>query len=541
MTAPTPRVLLLAVQRPELELSRIQQVLHSQGYQPQPMPDGGEQRPAWLFTTADGRDEVRLYLILELGVLRFLATGPQAESLTTLFRQALPSLDPQLLTDRLASTSHPLEQRVFVTMLILTHATAAEAMDALGQELMDRGPDEVREGVVQGLALLESPDAMRHLRAIQKAHADTALADLAGRALQALASLGLEDEDPEHLLEQAENTLDDNPEEALELLERAELAGLKAPRLHLVRARALRHLERFEEAVQSASRATSHRALIGDAALEQARAFEALGRSEDAAAAAQRAVDAGIEAASAILARLRLNQAPAADASGRLAQLSEAIDQYPNDAQLREQRAPLLIEAQRYTDALSDLEVVLAAQPDHPRALVYQAEALLGAKHLLKALKTASALDFEAAPKLLRHALTLKPRVYFALDQHERARTTLASHERRYPDFPELRFARALALEALDRTDEAQALYTEVLEEAPAQELVGRIQPVLYNAPEAWNALSDTPISATPRPDRVSGADTLDSFFKTCLSCGTMALARRSTCKQCSGRDFLEA
>ncbi len=541
---PTPetRILLIASQQPQQELGLLAQLLGSQGYTPQQPDPKSKQSRAVVFSTADDQANAVLRLYPDLGVLRLALRGGNAEELAQAIASYLPVVPFDTIMTQIEKGRTRAEQRIFAILLILSFPSASPAMQAIGQQMLAAGPDEIRQGIIQGLAFLESPDVGPELEKIAQDFAGQATAELAEKAMEQLVERGLIVESPASVTKRAADLVLSHPDQALALLDGLDPAQPPPPQAILVRGQALRALGHFAQAIAALQQPPPGE-WAARCLLERALAHE---QSGDITAAAEdigdaRALAPGVEAIENAFARIALAAEQGGDSPDqRLAKLDAAILAQPEDGALRLQRATAYLAAARCADAQADLAVAAKHAATDPRLPTLQAEAHLGAGHLGAALYAASLAAKTFAPQQERQALLLRSRVFFALDEARRALAAARDVVNKHPEWAEAWLAVGLALEGLGEEERAQSAYEQALQREAASAAVGRLQPRLYRATPLWTRCSGDTLPQQPAPARKSGAEAVDPLFKRCLDCGTLTIQRRTSCKSCSSRDFLE-
>jgi tetratricopeptide (TPR) repeat protein len=545
-TPPREQVLLVAMQQPEYDLMNLSKLLASRGLSPLDQhPSGDPENPRWTFRTLDGKSQIQLQMFGELGVYRLMLLGAEAITVAQMIPQMLPVLSPNLLAQRVQTARAPEERQVLLALLLLCFPSASIAMTQLGP-LLQQGDPEVTLGVIMGLRLMESAEAAEFLdQIVQQSPPESPVALAAADAYAALVALGVVKPklDPTQALQEIEDTLDAKPDDALKRLQELSDAGFSSALASLLRARALAKLARWDEVNASLTPALSAPDTRARALLLRARLLERQGDPHGALAevsAALRLPDAPPEAA-ALESRLSLlldasQQSP----TQQLSQLDLAVSSSPDDPELRLQRAPLLLLLSRPDDALADVKVALKRLPDDPRAAVLEVEANLQRGALLSALQRPTPAPASLPPSMRLQASLQRGRIYLALDDMDRASRAFAETLNR-DAAPEAALGQALALDLLGANPAlAQRLYARALDALPAADLLSSLRPTLYAAPpHAPAALSGIPLC--DRPASRIGVDTIDPLFKYCLDCGTAALNRRTQCKACGSKTFLEA
>lgn len=542
-TSTDRRVLLILAQRPEQELNALLQILSTQGI-------GIDQAAAqqrgtsWPLRTTDGRDAGRVALMPELGVFRVLLQGERAAAAEQLVSSYLPVMQPDSILAQADTARSTMEQQVYGVMAVLAFADAQTAMASAGNRLLATGKEALQQGVVQGLLLIESADASRYLEQIAREHVDKPLGDLARRGLAMLAERGLASETPETLVTRAQAALDKGEhEEALELV--AVLLEMPEPpsAALLIAAKALRALGRPDDVVRFVPRPPAGPG-AAEILTERGLAFERLGRLQEAWDEVRLALELEPDLNAAKNARQRLElQRDRANQSleEQLASLDAAIEQNPQDGALYLQRAQARLQSGRALDALSDLTAAEKARVEDTATLeTVRAEAALTARHYAEALRAATRAQANADALPERTGL-LRGRAFLALDEPERAANAFAKTRREEPRLAaEASLGRAIALELLGRADDARKDYQEALSHGHKLEpLLARLKPITYKPTPILTEIGGRPLEPQPPASHKLGDQQIDALFKVCLECGSPALARRTSCRDCGGRDFV--
>lgn len=544
-SSPPPReqVLLVAMQNPEYDLLNLSKVFGNRGLSPLDQhPSGDPENPRWTFRTLDGKSQILLQMFGELGVYRLTLQGPEALALLQAIPSMMPILAPNLLAQRIQMARTPEERQMILALLVLSFASADVAMSQLGP-LLQQGDPDLLSGLIMGLRLMESAEAAEHLSYISKAlPPGSPIADAAADAYNHLVALGVAKPklDPETVLAQVEPLIEINPPGALEKLDALAETGFSSPRAALLRARALVALDRWDESAPFVSQALQDPACRPTALFLQARLAERHGDLAAARASVRESLKLAPtdEAARAFDARLTLQLDASHQSPEQQRQhLDAAISQNPDDPELRLQRAALLLQLGLPADALRDVQAARAhAKPDDARLDLYEVEAHLRRGAYLSALQKHITNLALLPPSLRRQAALQRGRIYLALDDAERAARAFAETLNR-DAYPEAALGQALAIE-LQNPAFAQKLYARALDASPPAALLASLQPILYAA-RPLCPIHGLPLSA--RPASRIGADIIDPMFKYCLDCGTAALNRRTSCKNCGSKTFLSA
>jgi len=535
---PKDQVLLIPSRDPQHELAGLGQILSTRGFGAGKRGKPGLSGERFIFDDPTKSTQVELRLLMELGVMRLLVRGEKSAEVVATIGDYLPVMPVAAILKQLSTARSQMEVQLFTTLVLLAFPDAKSAMRSVGQQLLDQDNDDLASAVVQGLLLLESPDAMPFLRAFAASKPESEAGKLAVRAQELLTQNGLAGETPEDLIAKAERALEKTPEKALEWLEEAAAAGVFSPRLPLLKARALRALGRLEEGLAALAEIEPGE-LEAESLFARGLFCEDLDSAEDAIADYSRVLELEPEheGAKRGVTRLRLAAQGAAGPSD-LAQLDEAVDTYPADPSLRIQRAVARMGLGRFSEALVDLAEAKKWDPDNQAIVVHQAEAELGVGLYAQALHSGVLAHKQAPPALKARAVLLPGRAYLALDEPERANAAFSSVARELPELPAAHLGRGIALELLGQPEKARASYETALKGGSAVALWSQLKPLTYRPLAIWEQLG----GAAPfveRPPHKAGVMPIDPLFKRCLGCGASALGRRTSCKVCGGREFL--
>lgn len=532
------KILLIASQAPQQELGLIAQVLQSQGFVQQSAAERDPNVHALLFYTQDRTNLVSIKLYQELGVLRLELTGGVTVQIAGALENYLQTLSSDKIEELYEAAQSGMEQRIYAILLVLCYVDATAAMNALRQKYLLEGNDAAREGLVQGIAFLESPDMGAALEEIEKATANTEVAKLARRAIDALADRGLLQESAEALLAKLQPIVDNNPQAVLEKLEK--LKEVPAP-LRFLHAKALRLLRRTDEALAILAEIHPHDPDAANAYVERATLREQGGYTNEAMDDTMRALtmDPQDAEAQSLFERLKLiKQQSGISDEEKLAQLDAALASSPDDPKLLIRRAETLLLLHKADTALLDLRRVESIAPTDPRLPALLSEALLEKGILGQALAEATKAQTIFAPTAKLEAKLLKPRVFFALNRPRMALPLFREIFTAMPNALVAAFGMALAYEWIGEAQSAKQIYDH-LDPSLARSFVQALKPVLYeNLPLAIAFCKDVELPISPLPSTVLDKEKQDPLFKRCAQCGALTLKRRTLCKECSGGSF---
>ena len=534
-----PRVLLIASQIPQQELGLIAQLLQSQGFR-QPSAAERSKNPGVLtFSTPDKANSVTLKFYQEIGALRLELNGDLASRIGDALGQYMEVLAPDKIDEFFAETQSDMERRIYAILLVLCYPNATTAMDALREKYFVKGNEATREGIVQGLAFLETPDVGRALEEIEIASKGTELATLARRAIDGLAERGTIRESVASFRAKIEAMIEDNPKAALELIEKYEEGGA-APEIRALHANALRLLGRMEDAMDLLEPIEDGDPDAADAYCQRALIREASGFAAQAMHDVQSAlvIDPHHALAAEIFRRLRLAlEHASASAEDRLAQYDRAVEATPDDANLRCQRAECYLELGRPADAIADLEVAAKSAPNDTRLPILMAEGYLAMRHLGAALDQATKARKNHAPAQRIDAWLLKIRVYMAMDLPTKALGAVHDVPAELRDAPEIAMCSAIVYESNGMQADAAALYS--LCGHAAREIFDRLRLRLYHdLPLLRAAIGADALELHEPPKTPLDLEEADPFFKRCDACGALTMKRRTYCRECSNGTF---
>ena len=527
-----PSVVLIASQMPQQELGIIAQLLQSQGYKQQPADK--RKSPLIHFETEDKANGVIIKFYQDIGALRLELRGTLSQKIGEALSQYMPPLTSELVEEYFAKSNSDMERRIYAILLVLTYADGTEAMKALKKAYIDDGNDATREGIVQGLAFMETPDVGTALETIEREFSGKEIANLARRAMDGLRERGIIRESCETFIKRVSGFIDSTPQEALEEIE----AYGEEPALRAMRAKALRLLGNVSEAGRLLDAIHVGDPDAADAFCERALLREATGQAAQALGDAQAALvcDAQHAQAQEIFARLSLVLSHSgASEEDKIDRLTHALESHPDDANLLCQRAECFLSVGDHDAALADLLVAQKSASNDPRLPLMMCEAYLGKRYLGFALEQATRAQKNHIPAQETAAWLLKPRVYMAMGETERAQSALHEIPAELRDAPIVSLCSAMVAEQLGRADDARSVYASLGDALPS--LLNALRPTL-RAPLSILAEFAGPQTVLPRPLQPLDAEPVDPFFKRCCECGALTMKRRTQCRECGGTLF---
>lgn len=534
-----PSILLIASQMPQQELGLIAQLLQSQGYRQQPASERPKNSAVLVFETADKTNSVAIKFYQEIGALRLELTGETSRKIGVALGQYMDPLSPERLDELFDMSQSDMERRIYAILLILAFPDAKAAMDELREKYFVNANDATREGIVQGLAFLETPDVGVVLEEIEKAYKDQNIAVLARRAIDGLFERGLIRESVSSFKNKIEALVDSKPDSALEQIEKYEADG-EVPELRALHAKALRLLGRMDEASSLLVEIDISDPDAGDAFCERALIREAAGFASQAMLDAQSALacSPSSELAAEIYKRLQLVlEHASASAEERLAQYSRALEANPDDVNLRCQRAECLLSLKKASEAIDDLTVAQKTAPNDLRLPMMLCEAYLAIRHLGCALDQASKAQKSHVPSQDVAAWLLKPRVFMAMNLPEKALTAIHEIPVEIRDCDEVELVSGVVEELLGNEENAKAHYDSIPEGHAA--IFNALNLSIYKSLPVFLKISGLDsILVRDAPATPLGDEPVDPFFKRCDACGALTMKRRTFCRECSNGSF---
>lgn len=536
-----PTILLIASQMPQQELGMIAQLLQSQGFNRQPMDHSQQGAPSLVFQTSDGASRVVIRFYQDIGALRLELSGDVALKIGEALSQYMPPLTPELVGKYFDEAQSDMERRIYAILLVLTYPDATTAMGAIRKTYFDGGNDATREGVIQGLAFLETPDTGCVLEGIERDFKGEAIAALARKAIDALSERGLIRESEASFVSKVRAVMASNPKGALEQIEKYEAQGT-APGVRAMHAQALRLLGRNDEASALLSEIHVSDPDAADAFCERACLRETAGQMQAAFGDAQSALVIEPEHAEAaeIFNRLKMILSQATGSTeDKLQQLDEALLSSPNDANLLCRRAECLMALKRSAEAVSDLKTAQKASPNDPRLPSMLCEAYLAEGMYGSALEQATRAIKNHVPGDDVHAWLLKPRVFMAIGDIERAHEAIHEIPVQWREAPQVVFLSSILFEALGKDDLALSYYETHSQSLKA--LFAEVSPILYrDLPLLRKVSGMADLEVREAPAYALGNEPRDPLFKRCAHCGALTIKRRSQCKECGNEKFFD-
>ena len=534
------KILLIPSQMPQQELAMVAQLLQTQGYIQQSEEERKKNVHEIVFHTQDKANAVSMKFFQELGVLRLEFKGELSIRISMALTQYLEPLSVDAIVKYLDEVNSDMERRVYMVLLTIAFQDATAAYMYCDKKYLSGDNEAMREGFIQGVAFLETPDAGPVLEELEKKFAGKPTAELARKAINALSERGLITESVQSLKTKIEACIDDNPQSALDILDKC---NPMPPQLRYLRAKALRLLHKTDEAFAllknisgnepDAAQAFAERAILHEQNGELAAAHDDIldALTLDAQNPAFRTVYDRLE--------LILKQQNAS-AEQRVRQLTQAIERAQGDPNLLFQRAECYLSMNQPHDAIQDLKGAERLAPNDPRLPAMKAEADLQQEYFGSALYNATIARKTFAPSARIQAQLLKPRVFFALNNPHAALNLLRELLNTDPDCFPARFGVAIALELLG--DKEKAIKT--LATIPSGELencIRTLRPVVYEEiPVTQEFCGKHHIDILPKPEHPMGKEPSDPLFKRCCQCGALTMKRRTFCKDCSNNQFFE-
>lgn len=530
-------VLLIASQMPQQELGLIAQLLQSQGFRQQAMDR--RQAAVLVFATEDGANAVGIKFYQEIGALRLELKGEVSHKIGAALGQYMEPLTAERLEELYGMSQSDMERRIYAILMVLSYVDATAAMAAMRVKYFDEATDATREGVVQGLAFLETPDVGVALERIERDHRGSQVAVLARRAIDGLCERGLIRESVESFKAKIEGLMENNPKAALEEMEKYE-ANAPAPELRAMHARALRLLGRLDEAGDLLASISIAEPDAVEAFCERAQMREAAGFAPQAMNDVQAALACDPECALAaeIYGRLSLvlNQA-ASTPEQKIEEYTKALESTPNDVNLLCQRAECWLDLKKSDEAVKDLVAAQNAAPNDPRLPMLLAEAYLVIRHLGCALDQATRAQKNHVSVHEVPAWLLKPRVFLAMNLPEKAMSAIHEIPAELRSEPLVVWCTGIVHELLGQKAEAAACYTQCT--GSEKRLMAILRPCIYtDLPLLRELLGGQLALSCQAPASPLGDEPSDPFFKRCDACGALTMKRRTYCKECSNGTF---
>ena len=533
-----PTIFLISSQMPQQELNLIAQVLHSQGFD---QPADSKTHPGvYVFETKDKENRVTIRVYQEIGAMRLELRGDVAKKIGQVLGQYMPPFSPQELA-QIYDQANSSREKVFAVMLmVLTYPDATSAMAAMHEKYFDSVDDTLKSSFIQGLAFMESPDVGIVLEKIEKDNKDQPIAELTRKAIDGLSSQGIIRESIDSFKTKVLLMLDeDHAKEALELIEKYE-KDAPAPEIRALHARVLRLLGKLADAGKLLEQIQPEDPDIIEALCERALYRESAGMMAAAQVDVESALklDPANRVASDILKRLSLvlNQAQSSD-DDKLARYTKALDEHPDDVNLRCQRGECLLKMSRPDDALIDFKAASQIAPNDPRIPLLLAETYLKLGMLGSALDYATRAQKTHAPSQETAAWLIRTRVFLAIGLSEKALSAIHEIPAELREQPAIQLCLAIVLEQLNQTEDAEKHYACV--GALIEDIFKSLDLRLYvDLPLLRKYLHADKLSFCEKPAQILDKEPIDPFFKRCDNCGALTMKRRTYCKECNHASF---
>ena len=538
-----PSIVLIPSQMPQQELGLIAQVLQSQGFAQQPPSERAKASHALIFQTPDKTNQVVLKFFKEIGALRLELTGDISKRIAAALSQYMESLTADTIAAYFASSQSDMERRIYAILLILTYPNAALAMAAVWKTYLQEGNEATREGIIQGLAFLETPDVGQALESIEAAFPNSPIAQLSRKAIDALCARGLIRESHASFEAKIRRLIEENPAQALEQIELYTQDGTDAPLLRALLAKALMRLGRIQEASAQLERIHTSDPDAADAYCVRADIQRTHGLTQEALDDASRALALVPNHAEArrlhdTLAML-LTGSPSDD-SDKIERLTRALENTPNDADILYQRAEAYAHRGEHKNAIDDLQAAKKIAPNDPRLPLMLGTAYLAMGWLGSALEQASHAQKVHLPSQALMARLLKVRVFLALDRPQQALSSLRELPPERHTTPQYQLCLGILEERLDHLQAAQNAYNSIPPDAMASALHA-LSPRLYaDLPILRDIVRDALPPPQPHPAKPLDNEPIDPYFKRCDACGALTMMRRTLCRECANATFFE-
>lgn len=536
-------ITLVPSQMPQQDIGMIAQVLMGQGFVQQPASERKRESPAIVFYTEDKTNVVTMKFYQDIGTLRVETRGELSDKIALALGQYMEALSVDKISELFNASQSDMERRIYAILLVLAFHDASEAMLALHDTYITHGNDATREGIIQGLAFLETPDVGQALEAIEAEFKGQPVADLCRKGIDALSARGLIRESLGSFLAKIRTLIDANAKDALERIDKYCDNNPDAPALRALKARALTELGRTDEAAQLLAQIDVSDPDAPEAFCERAKLREASHFIDQAYRDIQCAMacDPQNEEAQLVFRRLSMlaNQKESSDEE-KLADYTHALEANPEDANLLCQRADCLLRLGEFDKARGDALHARKLTPNDPRLPLILGKAYLGMGWLGSALEQASLAQKTFVPTQRLEASLLKVRVFMAINRLEQARHALRELASELHDEPAVKLYAALIEELLGNDDSARAGYAE-LSPGSLDDALRSEPPVLYqDAPILRSFVKDAVPAVRDALKATLDQEPADPYFKRCDSCGALTMARRTYCKECSGSTFFE-
>lgn len=534
-----PTILLIASQMPQQELGLIAQLLQSQGYRQQAPSDRPKNAAVLIFETADKSNSVAIKFYQEIGALRLELVGETSKKIGVALGQYMEPLTPERIAEFYDMSQSDMERRIYAILLVLTYPDGVTAMNEMRQKYFVEAKDATKEGVVQGLAFLETPDVGIPLEEIEKACKGQEIAVMARRAIDGLCERGLIRESLSSFMNKVEKIIDAKPDEALALIEKYEADG-EVPEIRALHAKSLRLLGRMDDASSLVAQIDIDAPDACEAFCERALIREAGGFAAQAMNDAQMALACkpSCELATEIFQRLSIVlEHASSSAEDKLSQYSRALEANPDDVNMRCQRAECLIGMGKPEEAIEDLKAAQKLAPNDLRLPQMLAEAYLAIRHLGCALDQASKAQKIHVASQENAAWLLKPRVFLAMNLPEKALTAIHEIPAEIRDADEVEICTGIVEEMLGNADSARAHYAAVPD--GMARIFNAMNICIYrDLPILREVSGISSLMVREAPASPLGDEPVDPFFKRCDACGALTMQRRTFCRECSNGSF---
>lgn len=541
-TPQPPSVMLIASQIPQQELGLIAQLLQSQGYTRKTTEPKGA--PELIFTTDDGNNTVTIKFYQDIGALRLELIGDTSLRIGAALGQYLESLSAERIGEFFEKSTSDMERRIYAILCVLTYPDAKTAMRHMRKSYIDDASDATREGVIQGLAFLETKDVGEQLEILERDFKETNLAKLCRKAIDGLSERGVIRESIASFIQKIQKIIDENPKLALENIEKYLSQG-EEPKLRALHAKALHSLGRNDEALNLLTSIDISDPDASDAFCQRALLRETQGFPQNALQDAQSAlvVDPQNKIAQEIFNRLRLTLSQNhASNDDKRTQLDKLLQTTPDDPNLRIQRAQCYCDMGNDSDdnaqkAIDDLKHAQKFAPNDPRLPLLLAKAYRAKRYLGSALEQATIAQKIHAPSQNLDAWLIKPLILLAIDDPSAALNAIHEIPTDVRILPAVALCTAIIDERLGRNEEAETLYTPLKNDLAA--LFNALSPTLYDdLPILRRAMSVDTLPLSPRPKTPLDLEPTDPLFKRCKSCGALTIKRRTQCRECGSTEF---
>lgn len=531
-------VLLIASQIPQQELGLVAQLLQSQGFRQKPASERPKGSAVLIFETPDKENTAAIKFYQEIGAMRLELTGDISNKIGAALGQYMEPLTSEKLGTFYDMSQSDMERRIYAILLVLAYPDASSAMDALRSKYFVEANEATREGIVQGLAFLETPDVGTALEEIERECKGQEIAAMARRAIDGLSERGVIRESVGSFKAKVEAMIDEHPSEALEMTEKYE-DGRAVPEIRALHARALRLVGRVDDAEKLLVDINAGDPDAVDALCERALIREAAGFALQARNDAQCAVkmDPHCEAAIEIEKRLSLVIEHASSSyEDRLADFTRAIEASPDDPTLRCQRAECFLAMNRAEEAAADLAAAQKIAPNDQRIPLLLCEAYLAVGHFGCALDQASKAQKSHTAAQELDAWLLKPRVFAAMNLPQKAIHAIHEIPLELRDDPKVVIFLGAAEELIGESGKARECYARI--PSGHAKIFEALNLFIYQELPVFKEISGVDVIIRKAPESPLGSEPVDPFFKRCDACGALTMKRRTYCRECSNATF---